>query len=295
MVMRFEKVYIELSDFCGLKCGFCPSASRDKILKRGVMELELFERICAQLAGRTRRVCLHILGDPLAVENFLSYVEILKRYELKVDLVSTGLFLKETMFEFLLQSPFVQVSFSLSAFLANDRALSDRHLHTILSFSKMNLEHQSPIFINLRFHSADIESQNQRYVDIVKVIAEYFDLGQSELVWNLKSKNRVKLGVKVFLVPTKSFEWHKSQNEGLSQNVFCYGANKQIGILSDGRVVPCCIDYEGRASFGSLLEENLDEILDSQNFKSFAQSLRNGKPPCELCAQCGYHLSILSR
>lgn len=141
MVMRFEKVYIELSDFCGLKCGFCPSVSRDKILKRGVMELELFERICAQVVGKARRVCLHILGDPLAVENLLSYVEILKKYKLKVDLVSTGLFLKENMFAFLLQAPFMQVSFSLSAFLANTHALSDRHLHMILSFVRINLEH----------------------------------------------------------------------------------------------------------------------------------------------------------
>lgn len=295
MVMRFEKVYIELSDFCGLRCGFCPSASREKTLKRGVLDIEFFERICAQVAGKARRVCLHILGDPLAVENFSSYVKILKKHKLKVDLVSTGLFLKENMFELLLQDPFVQVSFSLSAFLANTHILSDRHLRMILSFAKINFECQSPIFINFRFHSADIESQNLRYMDMMKIIAECFSIEQTELIQNLKNKKRVRLGAKVFLVPTKSFEWHRSQSKGLSQSVFCYGANKQIGILSDGRVVPCCIDYEGRASFGHLSEQNLDEILDSQNFRSFAQSLKDGKPPCKLCAQCGYHLSIPSR
>lgn len=37
--MRFEKIYIELSDICGLKCDFCPS----KKGQRKSMELEKFD------------------------------------------------------------------------------------------------------------------------------------------------------------------------------------------------------------------------------------------------------------
>ena len=36
--MRFEKIYIELSDICGLNCGFCPSVKG----VRGAMSAEKF-------------------------------------------------------------------------------------------------------------------------------------------------------------------------------------------------------------------------------------------------------------
>lgn len=99
--------------------------------------------------------------------------------------------------------------------------------------------------------------------------------------------------MKVFLVPTKSFEWHIDGDFPLkSQSIKCYGASKQIGILSDGRVVPCCIDYEGRSAFGYLQEGSLDGILNSQKFRDFAQSLRSGQAPCDLCKKCGYHLIL---
>lgn len=287
----FEKIYIELSDFCGLKCGFCPSSGRQWAQIRGAMDLGLFERVCEQIAGKARRVCLHILGDPLGVENLADYVEILKAHHLKVDVVSTGLFLKEDLFDLLLQDPFAQVSFSLSAFLANPKSLTDRHLQRILTFAQLNIQHYSPIFVNLRFHSADIESQSVRYSEMLSMIADCFGLDEIAL-----GSDRVRLGAKVFLVPTKSFEWHLSKSADSlldqSQAIRCYGAIKQIGILSDGRVVPCCIDYEGRATFGSLMQSYLSEILDSEMFRKFAQSLKNGQAPCELCAQCGYHLII---
>ena len=35
--MRFEKIYIELSDICGLNCGFCPSVKG----VRGAMSVAL--------------------------------------------------------------------------------------------------------------------------------------------------------------------------------------------------------------------------------------------------------------
>lgn len=185
----FEKIYIELSDFCGLKCGFCPSAKRQKSQIRGTMELDLFESVCRQIAGKACRVCLHILGDPLGVENLASYAEILKAYQLKVDVVSTGLFLKERMFDLLLQDPFVQVSFSLSAFLANPQSLSYRHLHRILNFVHLNIQSHSPIFISLRFHSSDVDSHNLQYREMLEIIAESFGRSGIEL-----RKDRLRLG-----------------------------------------------------------------------------------------------------
>ena len=284
--MRFEKIYIELSDFCGLKCGFCPNATRKT--RRGSMELALFEDICAQVRGRARRVCFHILGDPLGVELW-RYAAIAKAHNLKVELVTTGLFLKEKDFELLLSAPFVQVAFSLSAFVANPRVLEAGHLEQILRFCDHSVASGSPIFINLRFHSVDIAAESARYRQMLGVITGHFEgLSLAEVEAALKRGERVRLGAKVFLNPTISFEWERDSEVSESSGFSCYGGIGQVGILSDGRVVPCCIDYEGRAAFGTLGEISLGEILDSVLFREFARKMREGIMPHALCEGCGY-------
>ena len=290
--LKFEKIYIEISDYCGLKCGFCPSASMEQ--RRGAMDLELFEKICYEIRSHTKRVCLHILGDPLGVKDFASYVEILKKYHLAVELVTTGLFLQEWHFELLTQKPFVQVAFSLSAFLANENLLKKRHLEQILKFCAFNLSQNSPIFVNLRLHSDDIFADSVEFRALCGSVARFFGLDSNVFMESL-TKGRVRLGAKVFVNPKTSFEWEQSdgaKTQKTNVKVFCYGAIKQFGILSNGNVVPCCIDYSGRASFGNVRELGIREILQSKKFVDFALALKCGKAPCELCEKCGYRLIL---
>ena len=288
----FEKIYIEISDYCALSCGFCPSGLRQT--KRGEMDLGLFKSICEQIQGKAKRVCLHILGDPLGVGDFAAYVRILAHYGLKVDLVSTGLFLKERDFELLLQNPFVQVSFSLSAFLANANVLKMAHLHRILDFCGAHIQRNAPIFINLRFHQNDIMQESEKFKVMLETIRAYFGLPSCDL-----RQGRIKLAPKIFLNPMPSFEWEQSmleqrtyKSESKDSKPLCYGAHKQFGILSNGELVPCCIDYNGRASFGNVRTQSMEGILDSVRFLQFAQNLKDGIAPCELCEKCGYKMIL---
>lgn len=366
----FEKVYIEISDYCALSCSFCPRSSYTQ--QKDIMDIALFKNICAQLEGRAKRVCLHILGDPLSVKDFKRYLEILRAHRLRVDLVTTGLFLRKNHFSLLLQKPLWQIAFSLSAFIANPTLLKDIHLRNILDFchahialkSDANIESKDSItlhtrpFINLRFHCNDISEQNARFIYILKEILHFFGqcikadsikmmtdssslmsfknhfsdfiitentarVGQFDIkaidmiepiITALKAGMRVRLAPKILLVPTHSFEWRISPHNNVSfnkdkiQNLslkarkidmakskqyhknLCYGAQKQFGILSDGKVVPCCMDYAAEASFGSLKEQSLSKIIESKSFLHFGEMLKNGQSPCELCDKCGYKL-----
>ncbi|CAK00172.1 conserved hypothetical protein [Helicobacter acinonychis str. Sheeba] len=42
----FKKIHVELSGICGLQCSFCPNPKNI----RGVMPLELFEKVCKEAA-----------------------------------------------------------------------------------------------------------------------------------------------------------------------------------------------------------------------------------------------------
>ncbi|WP_334085349.1 radical SAM/SPASM domain-containing protein [Helicobacter typhlonius] len=318
---QFEKFYIEISDYCGLNCTFCPSHSRKSV--RGAMQKEVFESICRQIEGKTKRACFQILGDPLSVKNFEDYTQIAHSYHLKIDLVTTGLFLKERHFELLLQEPFVQVSFSLSAFLANPLLLHTSHLYRILSFCEACIHANSPIFINLRLHQNDILQKSRDFNMILESIRSFFGLSAYVLEQFLAGRDiRIKLAPKIFLNATRSFSWEqedikkvdtmrggldshnqveieskdckifkdsKTQREEKNpRKPLCYGAIKQCGVLSNGELVPCCIDYKGKASFGNVKEQSIKNILESPSFKGFRHLLKEGIAPCDLCKNCGY-------
>lgn len=292
-MQHFKKVYIEITRYCGLKCHFCPNAKLDSI-ESTQMPISLFERVCEAIKGKVRAISLHILGDPLSVRDFALYVEILKAHNLSVELVSTGLFLREQDFDMLLSAPFRQVAFSLSAFLSNPTLLTQAHFERILRLCHYKIMQKSRNFINLRLHSADLAHKN--IANLLERLERSF-----EVSINTES-SRIRLGERVVLVIKPFFHWEaslKSSNALDSSNMrdfafkhcakpYCYGGLKQFGILHNGALVPCCIDYSGKLSFGNVADSSIAKILESSAFKDFTRHIREGIPPHQLCATCGY-------
>ena len=62
----------------------------------------------------------------------------------------------------------------------------------------------------------------------------------------------------------------------------------QIAVLSDGTVVPCCLDHEGDLALGNLLGQELEEILASPRARALYDGFSRRRPAEELCRRCGY-------
>jgi len=93
---------------------------------------------------------------------------------------------------------------------------------------------------------------------------------------------------KVFLEWGEKFDWPDINGEDFGDAHSCYGLRDQIGILSDGTVVPCCLDADGAVSLGNIFERPLSEILSSERAQNLKRSLEKGKVCEELCRRCGY-------
>jgi radical SAM protein with 4Fe4S-binding SPASM domain len=68
----------------------------------------------------------------------------------------------------------------------------------------------------------------------------------------------------------------------------CYGLKKQLGILSNGDVVPCCLDQNGDIKLGNIFNENLNDILESERAKNIVKGFNERKLIEELCKRCGF-------
>ena len=71
-------------------------------------------------------------------------------------------------------------------------------------------------------------------------------------------------------------------------NVFCYGLRDHFGILSDGTVVPCCLDSDGVISLGNIFSEDIADIISSERVRAMVKGFDGRKASEELCRRCAY-------
>ncbi|MDW3558389.1 radical SAM/SPASM domain-containing protein [Helicobacter pylori] len=278
----FKKIYIELSDICGLQCSFCPNPKNI----RGVMPLELFEKICKEAAPLTPIITFHVLGDPCKLKNLKHYLNAAKRFSLKVDLVTSGAYLHN--FETLLQDAIYQISISLDAGLDNHNKLNQhRYIQKILEFCHYKFEKNSEVFLNLRIQDSTLD----KHQNLIKPFLESFECVSLEA---LKLQGRARLFKKSFLNIQKTFKWpNLNAPNPLNQESkipYCYGLIKQIAILSNGVVVPCCMDTQAHISLGNLNHTPLKDILNSQKAMAIKTHFLKGEALELLCKNCSYPL-----
>ncbi|MCQ2837512.1 SPASM domain-containing protein [Helicobacter pylori] len=278
----FKKIYIELSDICGLQCSFCPNPKNI----RGVMPLELFEKICKEAAPLTPIITLHVLGDPCKLKNLNRYLSTAKRFSLKVDLVTSGVYLHD--FETLLQDAIYQISISLDAGLDNHNKINQhRYIQKILEFCRYKCEKNSEVFLNLRIQDSTLD----KHQNLIKPFLESFECVSLE---SLRSQGRARLFKKSFLNIQKTFKWpNLNAQNPLNQESkipYCYGLIKQIAILSNGVVVPCCMDTQAHINLGDLNHMPLKDILNSQKAMAIKTHFLKGEALEPLCQNCSYPL-----
>jgi hypothetical protein len=103
-------------------------------------------------------------------------------------------------------------------------------------------------------------------------------------LWKENTKG-YRLSDKLFLEFAERFEWREKTND---DSVRCYGLRDQIGVLVDGRIVPCCIDCDGAITLGNIFTDDIINVINSPLAKEIADGFRNGKAVHPYCKKCGF-------
>ena len=93
-----------------------------------------------------------------------------------------------------------------------------------------------------------------------------------------------------FSTPTPRFEWPAdSQQADARSHGTCKALETHCAILADGRIVACCLDYQGDLEIGHVLKGGVAQALNSPR----AQAMRAGfsrnelvEPFCQRCQFC---------
>ena len=271
---RFQKIYLEISNVCNLKCSFCPGTRRAP----KIMAEESFASILPKLREWTDYLYFHLMGEPLCHPQLERYLELAGELGFKVILTTNGTLLQSRQ-SILLASPGLhKVNISLHAFEANDLNMAfEDYLNNCFAFAKA-AEGSKLVVFRLWNHGG----AEQRNGEILRTLEEYFPKPWAE------GRKGIRIGERIFLEYGDKFDWPDLSAEDYGERVFCYGLRDQIGILCDGTVVPCCLDHEGDLALGNILKQPLEEILETPRAQSIYHGFQHRKAAEELCRKCGY-------
>lgn len=283
--MKFYRIYIEISNVCGLSCSFCPTKS----LPTAQMDLAFFESVIEQASVYTKEIACHVVGDPLTQSNLSEYLDIIHKYKLKALLTTSGYFLKKHSYKTLFHPCVKQINISLNAFNKNDTALTFRqYIEPILALAHEKLKREKDLFINLRVWNLDeMMSEKSFNQTLFNTFSEAFSLPLSlEEIYQERPKS-IRLAYKVLLHFDNYFEWPSLDNQIYGDGK-CQGLQSHIAILASGKVVPCCLDCDGVIELGDLHIQSLKSIVSSQRATKMIQGFKEGKATEELCQKCSY-------
>ena len=283
--MKFYRIYIELTNVCGLSCSFCPT----KELPSTQMDLDFFESIIKQAKSYTKEIACHVMGDPLTQSNLHAYLDIIHRHGLKAMLTTSGYFLKKHSYDTLFHPCVKQINISLNSFNKNDTSWSfEQYIAPILALCHVKLERKVELFVNLRVWNLDeIMSEKVFNQTLFNTLGQAFNIPLVlEDIYMQKPKS-IRLDNKILIHFDNYFEWPSLKNKNYGDGM-CQGLQSHIGILADGRVVPCCLDGDGIIELGNLHHKSLDFILGDSRASQMIDGFKNNKAQEELCQKCSY-------
>ncbi|PTB88166.1 radical SAM protein [cyanobacterium G8-9] len=283
--MKFYRIYIELTNVCGLSCSFCPT----KELPSKEMDLDFFESVIKQAKNYTKEIACHVVGDPLTQSNLHDYLDIIHKYGLKAMLTTSGYFLKKHSYDTLFHPCVKQINISLNSFNKNDTTLTfEQYITPVLALCEAKLQREEELFINLRVWNLD-EMMSERSFNhtLFSKLSEIFDTPLSlDRIYNEKPKS-IRLASKILVHFDNYFEWPSLKNKNYGDGT-CQGLQSHVAILASGKVVPCCLDCDGIIELGDLHENTLKEIVTSKRASAMIRGFKEGKAVEELCQKCSY-------
>lgn len=266
---------IELTNRCPYSCYMCP---RTLAMERslGDMPLELFERIIRQVSGRQTYVGLHHFGESLLHPGLAGAVAMANESGLKTGLSCNPPTLRPELSARLLDAGISNMVLSLDSLdaatyrdIRGPAARIDRADSNLRELVRLRNEgaYESLIalqMISMRCNQAEADSFLDYCRDVGVDRGVVIRLGK----WDFDDDYVEQLG-----------EFTSPGYDG-----YCKRPWDSVVVLWDGRVVPCCHDYDGAVVLGDLREQSLEEIWRSPQVKRFQE--RNFE--YELCQKCAF-------
>ncbi len=269
----YNKVYIEITNKCNMRCSFCHGHSR---APRQMSESE-FVYILDKLVGHTQYIYYHLMGEPLMHPQLPKLIKKASERGFKSIITTNGTLLGDRGIA-LLESGVHKVNISVHSFENGGDDAHAEYMRSLAEFAIKAANAGTIVVFRLWNRGCDNGKNGPALSALRQSIS-----GE----WAENSKG-IRIRDKIFVELGERFEWPDKDADIKGNRFYCYGLKDQFGILADGTVVPCCLDSDGVIKLGNIFDEDLNEILSSKRASAMRDGFKCGKASEELCKRCGY-------
>ena len=269
----YSRVYVEITNLCNRNCSFCPGTVRAPRM----MSVSEFEAAAKRLTGVTGYLYYHLMGEPLTHPGLPEMLAIAARLGFRSQITTNGTLLPQRG-QALIDAGVHKVNISIHSFEeGSDQDYLD-YIHGCLDFA--DRASRAGLIVVLRLWNKGFDEG--RNISTLELIRKKFP-------WDWKEEPKgIRIQHKLFIEQGERFDWPDLTARDGGGRVFCHGLRDHFGILSDGTVVPCCLDREGIISLGNIFEQSAEEILSSPRANTMRDGFSCRRAAEELCRKCGY-------
>lgn len=265
-----DRCYIEITNTCNLDCHFCPKHQR----KRRQLSAEEFDLLTDKVRGKVCFLYFHLMGEPLLHPLLPQFITMAREKGFKTVLTSNGTLLHRAMN--LLDTLPHKVQLSLHSHESNARGELSSYMEEVMNFATQAAAKGTCVVLRL-WNQGGMDKENEQVMDY---IAEYVPRPWKE------RPDGFRLCDNLYLEFDRKFEWPSANASSAKREVFCKALLKQIGVLSDGSLVPCCLDHNGDVVLGNLFHQSLEEVLSSPRAQAMIEGFQHHTATEALCQNC---------
>ena len=263
-----DHVHIEPTNSCNLRCVHCHQSTRKTHFtkKQGMMSLELFQKVIADIKGAASRITLNLQGEPLLNRRAVDMVEHAKQEGLAVSLLTNATNLTPEIRRRLIAAKLDRVVFSFEGSTKElherirRRSRYERTLGNILGYIRENFEAGRPSYVCMSmvetsFSKDDISRYREFFTQFpinTIFVNPHLSMGGSTLTSTEVDMSKYD-GIPKERIPICRLPW------------------ETIAVNWDGTVSPCAVDYNEDHIVGDVNSEPLQEIWNGERMRRFRQ------------------------
>jgi radical SAM protein with 4Fe4S-binding SPASM domain len=282
-----EVFAIESTNYCNIKCIMCPRGEPDLMQRTlGHMDNALLEKIVNDAQFFTEPCWLHWFGEPLMNPHLFDQMEIAKRRVPNLGISTNATLLNKKNREALLRSPLD------SMIIAIDGATKDVYENVRKSerFTFEEVQANAAEFLSLRRKlgrnkphvTLSIIVMEETSADLDRFVQFWRDHGADDVVCKPYANwggQYSEIFNELAISPTRSMLASPRVHP-------CKHLWQSLVVTWDGRVVPCCYDYDAKLVLGDLKTQTFAEIWNGPAYVELRRAELEQRNNSVLCAKC---------
>ncbi|HAV42602.1 TPA: hypothetical protein DCX15_01095 [bacterium] len=270
------RIFIDVTSKCNLRCVMCPQ-SIEGLIKPGLMDFDLYKKVIDEIGSFANEVILHLSGEPLLHPCLLEMVRYGVRSGLTVSFNTNATVLTEEKSEKLIESGLARITFSFDGYTKEEYeqikvgADFEKTLNKILMFLKLKkrLRSKRPYtvvrVVELKPHPSNLPDKDN-------------------FIRMLKSNGLNHLQI----VPSHSFGGYFNELDRARGSSYtpCSFLWYSLGILWDGKCVPCCVDITGKLGLNNVKDSTISEIWNSDGIVKLREAMTREMVNFDPCRGC---------